>query len=67
MPKPYKYIFFILMSLIGGAAIILTWISPDPPSKLNMTLWIGIAMIWALPTIWRIKTEDNKTEDKSNG
>jgi predicted membrane channel-forming protein YqfA (hemolysin III family) len=58
MTKVYKWVFFILMSLVSIAAIVLTWVNPDPPSKLNMTVWIAIAMIWALGSTLRAKTEE---------
>ena len=38
--------FYPTVFLLAIVSIILTWTDPQEPTRLNMTLWIFIAIVW---------------------
>jgi predicted membrane channel-forming protein YqfA (hemolysin III family) len=50
MKKIDKWVLVIygVLVLTGLAAIVFVWVDPNPPSRVNFTLWVIIALIWVI-------------------
>jgi len=42
----FGYALFILGLACSIATVVIVWVSPTPPDRVIMTLWVGIATIW---------------------
>lgn len=53
MSKWTKWDIFSLVAIlvVGVIAITITWVDTELPSRLNFTLWVGLATIWAVNAI----------------
>jgi hypothetical protein len=44
----WKWLIYATLFAINISVIIATWISPDPPTKISLTIWVSASAIWMI-------------------
>lgn len=47
----WKWLLYAILLAINVVVIIMTWISPEPPTKFSFTIWVSIAAIWMVAAL----------------
>ncbi len=42
----WKWLKYAVLLAVNVVVIVLTWISPEPPTKIAITVWVLVAAIW---------------------
>lgn len=42
----WKWLLYAILLVINVVVIVLTWVSPEEPTKISFTIWVLIAAIW---------------------
>jgi hypothetical protein len=42
----WKWLIYATLFATNVSVIVMTWVSPEPPTKISLIIWVMIASIW---------------------